>query len=294
MAANLIDRSSFPLTAFVLAGGGTLGAVEVGMLETLSGYGLVPDLIVGSSAGAINGAYFAGAPDPEGVARLAGIWRRLRRDDVFPFSPLEGFWSLLRARNHLVDPGRLRCLLETHLPYRDLSDARVPFHVVATNILTGAEVTLSSGSVVDAVIASASIPGVYPPVEMGGCYLVDGGIANNTPVSTAVRLGAEKVVVLPAGFSCDIAEPPRSAIAMALHGLTLLIARQLIIDIERFNGMVRLHVVPPLCPLKSTPADFSAAAELIERAAESTRTWLDSGGLRRTEIPDHLRPHSHG
>ncbi len=71
-------------------------------------------------------------------------------------------------------------------------------------------------------------------------------------------------------------------------------ARQLIVDIERFSGMVELHGIPPLCPLKSTPVDFSAAAELIERAAESTRAWLDSGGLRRTEILDHLRPHSHG
>ena len=280
-------------TAFVLAGGGSLGAVEVGMLETLMAQGITADLVVGASVGAINGAYFAARPDAEGVRSLRQIWRGLHRRQVFPFAPLGSLLSFFSLRNYLVDPTPLRRLLERHLPYRDLTESAIPFHVVATNILTGSEVVLSSGPAIEAVLASAAIPGVFPPVELEGRYLADAGIANNTPISVAVKLGADRVIVLPTGFSCDVEKPPASSMAMALHGLCLLIARQLIVDIELFADAVALRVVPPLCPLETTPMDFSKASDLIDRAAESTRDWLESGGLDRKAVPDHMRPHTH-
>ena len=280
-------------TAFVLAGGGSFGAVEVGMLLTLLGAGIVPDLIVGASVGALNGAYLAAHPNLRGAQKLAKIWRHLHRSDVFPISPLRGLMSLLSLQNHLVDPAPLRRLIGRNLPYRELEGAAVPIRIVATDILLGTEVVLSSGSAVEAVMASAAIPGVFPPVEIGGLYLSDGGIANNTPISTAFAEGAERIIVLPTGFSCDIPRPPSSSLAMAMHGLGLLIARQLIADIELFAGRVPLRVVPPLCPLETTAVDFSTAGDLIERAAESTRAWMDHGGLEKLAIPDHMRPHAH-
>ena len=280
-------------TAFVLAGGGSLGAVEVGMLETLVGQGISADLVVGASVGAINGAYFAARPNTEGVQSLRRIWHDLHRRDVFPFTPLGSLLSFFSLRNYLVDPRPLQRLVERHLPYRDLAQTAIPFHIVATDILTGAEVVLSTGPAIQAVLASTAIPAVFPPVELAGQYLADGGLANNTPISAAVGLGADRVIVLPTGFSCDIEKPPANSMAMALHGLGLLIARQLIVDIERFADAVQLRVVPPLCPLGTTPVDFSRAGELMDRAAESTRDWLEGGGLDRAAIPDHMRPHSH-
>ncbi len=280
-------------TAFTLAGGGSLGAVQVGMLEALVAHGVSADLIVGASVGAINGAYFAARPDAEGARSLRRIWRGLRRGDFFPFTPFGGLLSFFSLRNHLVDPTPLRRLIERHLPYRDLNEAAIPFHAVATDILTGREVVLSSGRAVEALLATAAIPAVFPPVELEGKYLADGGLANNTPISAAVALGADRVIVLPTGTSCDVEKPPANSMAMALHALNLLIARQLIVDIERFADALELRVVPPLCPLETTPADFSRASELIDRAAESTRDWLESGGLDKTIIPDHMRPHSH-
>ncbi len=288
-----MSSGSRSITAFVFAGGGSLGAVEVGMLEALVEEGIFPDLIVGASVGAINGAYFAAYPDRDGVRALARIWRGLHRRDVFPFSPLGSLFSLMSLRNHLLSPAPLRRLIARHLPYRDLSKTAVPVHVVATNVLTGTEVILSSGPAVEAVLSSAAIPAVFPPVKLGGHYLADGGVANNTPISVAVKLGADRIIVLPTGFSCDISKPPANALAMGLHGLGLLIARQLILDIELFADRVALRVVPPLCPLETTPIDFSRADELIERAAESTRGWLEDGGLERSAIPDHMRPHTH-
>ena len=290
---TLVSRKSHKKTAFVLAGGGSLGSVEVGMLRALLTAGVGPDLVVGASVGAINGAFIAARPDVECVETLARIWRGVRRGDVFPFTPIGGILSLFSLKNHLLHPAPLRRLIRENLPYHDLEETAVPFHAVAIDILTGAEVVLSSGPACEAVLASAAIPGLFPPVEIGGRFLADGGVANNTPISVAAELGAERLIVLPAGFTCDLRSPPRGSLAMALQGLSLLIARQLIVDIERFQDEVELRVVPPLCPLQTTAIDFSSTAELIERAEESTRRWLEEGGLESDAIPEHFRPHFH-
>ena len=280
-------------TAFVFAGGGSLGAVEVGMLKALVERGARPDFVVGASVGAINAAYYAGCPDAEGVDRLAGVWVRIRRADVFPVSLFRGLSGFLGRHRSLVDPRSLRDLLARELPYERLEDAAVPCRIVASNVLDGSEVVLSSGPAVEALLASAAIPGVFPPVEVEGKHLVDGGISSNTPLSTAIGMGATRVVVLPTGFACSLTKPPFGALAVALQALTLLIARQLVIDVLRWREKVEIVVVPPLCPIESSPYDFSASRSLIERAATSTRLWLAAGGLERPDLPYELRPHEH-
>ena len=275
-----------------MAGGGSLGAVEVGMLRALLAWGENPDFVVGASAGAINGAFFASDPTPKGVARLTDIWCALTRRDLFPLS-FGNLFGLLTGRNHLFDHGGLRRLLETHLPYRKLEEAAIPIHVVASDLVTGDEVLLSSGTAVEAVLASAAIPGVFPPVLVDGRLLVDGGVANNTPISSAVRLGATRVLVLPTGFACALRQVPSNAIARAMHALNLLVVRQLLNDIERYSDTIELHVVPSLCPLDISPYDYSGSAALIDRAAVTTRAWLEGGGLERTDTPMQLHPHTH-
>ncbi len=280
-------------TAFVFAGGGSLGAVEVGMLRTLNEADVAADFVVGSSAGAINAAYFAGNPTADGIRRLEAIWCTVRRSTVFPARPTRSVLAVLGMRNSIVAPTSLRQLLERVLPYEALEDARIPCHVVATDVRNGEEVLLSSGSAVDAVLASAAIPGVFPPVSVQGRQLIDGGIASNTPIAAAVALGARRVIVLPTGFSCEIDEAPRDALGMSLHALHLLIARQLARDVERFRFKVELLVVPPLCPLARSPYDFARTAELIERAAENTWEWLDAGGLSQSGMSGALESHSY-
>jgi len=280
-------------TAFVLAGGGSLGAVQVGMLRALAAGGVAPDLVVGSSAGAINACFFAGDPTAAGVAQLEGIWRGLQRSDVFPVSVIQGGLGAFGLRRYLVDPGQLRRLLERNLPALDLARTRLPCLIVATDLMNGEEVVLSEGSAVEAVLARAAIPAVFPPVTIGGRHLIDGGIANNTPVSTAVALGARRIVVLPTGYACALAEPPKSALGMALHAVSLLISRQLRVDIERLAAHADLHVVPPLCPITAGPHDFRLAGEWIDRAATSTRQWLERDGLERHDVPAELGFHLH-
>lgn len=278
-------------TALVLAGGGSFGAVQVGMLHALVAHGVLPDLVVGSSVGAINGAYFAGAPNAGGVAQLEATWRGLRRSEVFPIG-WRGALGLLR-RGFAVDPGGLRRLVEHHLPYQTLEQAALPLHLVATDLLGGGTVRLSSGPVVDAVLASCAIPAAFPPVRIGDHWLIDGAVACNTPVSVAVELGAKRVIVLPTGFACSLAAPPRGALAGALHAITLMIAHQLVMELERYRDQAEIITVPPLCPLEVSPYDFSRAGELIERAAEQTQRWLGRGGLTRERVPQALRAHVH-
>ena len=198
-------------TAFVLAGGGSLGAVEVGMLQALVERGVAPDLVIGSSVGAINGAYFAAHPDRAGVEGLASIWRNLRRSDIFPLGLVHGLLGFLGRRPNLIDPGKLRALLERHLPGH-FEETKVPLHVVSTDVLSGEEVLLASGPLVEAVLASAAIPAVFPPAKLGGRELVDGALASNTPLAAALKLGAERLIVLPTGHSCALPSPPVSAL----------------------------------------------------------------------------------
>lgn len=277
-------------TAFVLAGGGSFGAIQVGMLRELVAYGIRPDLVVGASVGALNGMYFCCDPTAAGVEHLERIWCGLKRRDVFPIT-LGRLVRMFFESTSLVDPSGLRAIVERHLSCRDLGSTQIPMHIGATDLLTGASVLLSSGPALDAIMASCAIPAAFPPVRIGDGWLIDGAVASNTPVMNAVALGATRLIVLPTGFACALKTPPVTALASALHALNLLVARQLVRDLELLSGQVEVATVPPLCPLAVSAYDFSCAHELIERAAQSTRTWLEHDGLARQRIPGALRPH---
>jgi len=193
----------------------------------------------------------------------------------------------------VLDPRGLARLLARRLPIHLLEDAVVPCAVITAAVRDGAEVVISSGPAAEAVLASASIPLLFPPVRIGERNLIDGAIAKNAGISTAVALRAERVIVLPTGFSCAAPAAPRGAVAMALHVVSVLLARQLASDAERYGRDVPVIVVPPLCPIMTSSYDFSHGSSLIERAAQTTAQWLADGGLRDTSIPPTLYPHSH-
>lgn len=280
-------------TAFVFAGGGSLGAIEVGMLRALTAAGVRADFVVGSSVGAINAVYYASDPSAEGVRRLEQIWRRVRRRNVFPVSAIGGVRRLLLGRDHLVSPAALRRLLTRNLKLERLEQCRIPCHIIATDLFDGSADILSSGPAAEALLATTAIPGVFPPVCIGSRTLVDGAVASGTPIASAVALGAERVIVLSSGLPCALTHPPAGVIQIGLHALNLLIVNQLVADLERLAGRTEVVVVPPLCPLPVSSYDFSHTGALIDRAAGSTAEWLAQGGLHRHEIPDALRPHHH-
>ncbi len=261
-------------TAFVLSGGASLGSVQVGMLAALTEHGINPDFVIGSSVGALNAAWVATYPGRQGILSLSELWCSLGRNDVFPLRPLAGLTGFLGRRNSLVPSDGLRSILTKRLRLDRIENARIPLHIVATEVTHGDEVVLSRGSAIDALLASTAIPGVFPPVTIDGRALMDGGVADNTPVSSAVALGATRIFVLPTGYACGLAIPPKGALGMVLQALSLLIAQRLSFDIERFEDRAELHVIPPLCPLDVSPVDFSKSAQLIERSHRETTTWL--------------------
>ncbi|HET7311115.1 MAG TPA: patatin-like phospholipase family protein [Mycobacteriales bacterium] len=278
-------------TAFVLSGGGSLGSVQVGMLLALAERGVTPDLVVGTSVGAINAAYIAGRPGLDGVKALAEIWSGLSRRQIFPTDPLRLVRVAARREPGFANPAPLRRLLERHLGYESVQDARCTLTVVATEVATGREVNIARGNVVDAVMASAALPGVFPPVQVGVHLLMDGGVVNNTPISAAVSAGADVVYVLPTGYACALEHAPRSPIGMAMQAVTVAIQQRLISDVQALQDSVTLRVAPPLCPLAVSPVDFSHTAELVERAHDSTVRWLDRPAA--ADQSRDLRLHSH-
>ena len=165
--------------------------------------------------------------------------------------------------------------------------------MVASDILTGEEVVFSSGEVVQKLLASAAIPMIYPPVKIGSHILVDGGVLNNTPISTAIRFGATKVIVFPTGYTCDRREVPSNLIEMVLTSYSYMQHQKLATDIELYKDKVNLKIIPPLCPVKVSPNDFSNSEELIKRTYESTQKWLKMGNLESNIVPKLMKFHNH-
>ncbi len=283
-------------TAFVLSGGAALGAVQVGMLQALHEHGVAADMVIGTSVGAINAAWIAHDPHGATLDDLATLWRSLRRNQIFPTSA-SGLFGMLGRRQGLVDQRPLRRLLTKHLHFDQLEDAALPLHVVVTDVLTGRDQLLSTGPAVDAVLASAAIPGVFAPVEIGGRHYMDGGVVNNAAVSHAVALGATTVYVLPTGWSCSLEHPPTGALGMALHGLSVLVQHRLADDVDHYANTIEVNVVPPPCPIRQGPADFSHADELITTGRASAEQWLrhrTGDGARLLRAHDHPMPHARG
>jgi NTE family protein len=285
--------------AFVLSGGASLGAIQVGMLQALYERGIAPDLIVGTSVGAINGAFIASRePTLETAQELGEVGRRVRRSDVFPTSVLTGFVGFIGRTDHLVSERSLRRLVSRYVGFDRLEDATIPLHVIAADLLSGGEKRLSQGPAVEAVMASTAIPGVFPAVEWEGHELVDGGVVNNTPISHALELGAEEVYVLPTGYACALDEPPTGALGMLLHAMSLLIQQRLVIEVELLRDRAPLIVLPPPCPLGVQPIDFRHAPQLIDRALTDSRAFLAHVDAGASAVPasmhiERLKPHTH-
>lgn len=271
-----MDPKTATTTAFVLSGGASLGSIQVGMLETLYARGVRPDLIVGTSAGALNGAFIATRPPTAATAReLAEVWHGLSRDQIFPLNPITGALGFLGARGHLVPDSGLRALISRHMTVERVEDTPIPLHVVAADLMSGAEIRLSSGPLLEAVMASSAIPGVLPAVDWNDRLLVDGGVANNVPISHAIELGADVIYVLPTGAACELETPPRGALATLVHATSLLVGHRFSIEVAQLSSLAELIILPPPCPLAIQPTDFGHAEELIATARQDAERFLD-------------------
>jgi NTE family protein len=285
--------------AFVLPGGSTRGAVQVGMLLALTESSILPDLLVGTSVGALNAAVYAAAPDAASLLHLAHLWEVAPRSQIFPFSPLSMLKRAATRTGYLVANDGLRRWLETQTSFDRLEDSPIPLHVVTTEVATERAVVLSEGETVPSLLASSAIPGVFPPIELHGRLLCDGAIAADVPIAEAVALGASTLYVLPTrpDGSDDAARgEPAPTAAAAMRSTTSARARgfQLLDQLfgrpgtdERptaFPGVL-VHRLPAPPVADTNPFSFRASRRLVEEAYLLTRDWLAAATGAHTADP---------
>jgi NTE family protein len=261
-------------TAWVLRGGASFGAAQVGMARALMEAGHYPDLLFGTSAGALNAAWLAADPTLPGAASLAHLWTTVRRRNVFAVGPASLLAGLAGLRDSTFKSAAYAKWLRTTTRLRRLEDGVLPLTVVATDLETGGEVLLESGPAIPALLASSAMPGIFPPVRVGERWLVDGSVASDTPVGGAVRAGAGRVWVLPSIPSVPMARP-RTALDVLLRSVSIALARHTDSVVMEWAGRCELYMVPaPLVPGVSA-FDFSKSSQLIEAGYRLTVEWLE-------------------
>jgi len=244
--------------AFVLGGGGPLGANEVGMLRALLEEGVRPDLVVGTSVGAINGAAIAFDPTPTAVEKLIEVWRNVADTDLYSGSALRRVRHLARTHTHVQPNEPLRGLLEEQFGATMIENLAIPYQCVAACIERAAEHWFTSGPLVDAVLASTAVPGVLPPVRIGDEHFLDGGLVNSIPVSRAVTLGARTIYVLQVGRIERPLEVPRRPWEVATVAFEIARRHRFAADMSTLPESVVVHVLPTGAAEPPRAADLSA------------------------------------
>ncbi len=274
MSIELAGKLPGPV-AFVLAGGASYGAVQVGQIRALAKTDLSPDMVVGTSVGALNGTIVA--EDPESAPdRLAALWSSVVREDVFG-KTLPTAYRLASRQGSAIDNKALQSFIERATSARNFTDLKVPHTAVATDFDTGEAVAIREGELISAVLASAAIPAVFPVIERDGRRLVDGGVVANVPISVAAAQGAQTIVVLDCGFTV-VAPQKESTMRSSLVRMAAIMASQQVRrDLEKVRDRTVLYLPGPW-PIRTRPDDFRKSQSLAGDAFELSMEWL--AGLR--------------
>jgi len=259
---------------YVLGGGGSLGAVQVGMLQALGEHHVAPDIVAGTSVGSLNGAVVA--LDPKSAAnRLSHLWPRLTRERVFPGGLLAQARTLQHTRTHLFPSAGLAGVISdfigTELTFADLA---LPFAAVSTDIATARPHVMREGPLLPALLASAAIPGIYPPVELGPLRLYDGGLVANVPMRQAVAMGARSLVVLDCNFPGNIPEISGSIAEVLFFTVTVTMRSQAILEAPLVATDVPVVYLHGPEPHRISPLDFRHTGTLMAAAYEAARRFL--------------------
>ncbi len=271
-----------PRTAFVLGGGGALGAVEVGMLGALLERDITPDLVLGTSVGALNGAFVAQDPTPAVVDRLTGLWETVAASsrEVYGDRPLRAVRRAVATGTHVWSSKPLATRLREELGEVTFADLAVPLQVCAAHIERAAEHWFDTGDVVDAVVASAAVPGLLPPKEIDGEHYLDGGIVNSVPVARAHQLGATRVFVLQVGRMERPLSAPRRPWDVARVSFEIARRHRFNREMSELPESVEAHVLPTGGTSERDDSvwatrDFSGVVEKIRLSREAGAAYLD-------------------
>ncbi|MGH9038473.1 MAG: patatin-like phospholipase family protein [Acidimicrobiia bacterium] len=276
------------MNAFVLSGGGNLGSIQVGMLRALFENGITPDVLVGTSIGSVNAAYLAADPTPGKVEDLCELWREARSRDVFSWNPFRMAHAALR-RGSLFPSESWRRFLTRRIPFERIEDSAVPLRIMVTDFEDGSPVILDSGPVIDAVMASTCLPGIFPPQRVGDHLYLDGVLAEQVPLKPAVDAGADTIYVLAtshASPSPDVRSPGQ----ILRHALTILLFPRIRLDAlqlpDRHPNLKIIQI--PSGGAQVALWDMSRHDEMIESAYRETKEFLaeqrDGDGDSRTDV----------
>jgi len=268
-------------TAFVLGGGGVLGAVEVGMLQALFERGIVPDLVLGTSVGALNGALVARDPTPAVIEHLIALWRGAGESrEVYPVKPLRTVRRAVSSGTHVFSAQPLRDRLYDELGDVTFEELPVQFQVCAASIERAAEHWFSSGPVVPAVVASAAVPGLLPPAKVGDEHFLDGGIVNSIPVGRAAQLGADRIFVLQVGRIDRPLTAPKRPWEVARVSFEIARRHRFVRELAELPESVEAHVLPTGGTSARDDSvfafrDFSAIDAKISATYDASLAYLD-------------------
>lgn len=258
---------------FVLSGGGNQGVSQVGMLRALLERAIVPDAVIGTSAGALNGAAVAFSPTTEGIDKLAKVWMSLRSGDVFPGGRLLRAWNVMRHASHLFPSEGLEAVIDNATSARSFADLAIPLRVIATDYDSGDEVVLTRGPLKPALLASAALPGVFPIVHHDGRRLVDGGVVNNVPLWHALSGPADRIFVL--NVSSNVSEREiRSPLDVVMTSFGHARNKRFELELRHVATEAEVIVLPRPTDTREL-FDFSAAERLIDEAYHLASHALD-------------------
>ncbi len=277
------------MKGFVLSGGGNLGSIQVGMLKALFEAGITPDVLVGTSIGSVNAAFLAADPCLDRVEELSELWRGARSRDAFSWNPLRMAHAALR-RGALFPPEAWRRFLSEHITIERIEDAAVPLRIMVTDFDDGSPVILESGSVIDAVMASTCLPGIFPPQRIGDHLYLDGVLAEQVPLKPAIDAGADTVYVLAVSHACPSPDA-RSPGQILRHALTILLFPRIRLDaLQLSDRHPELRIVQvPSVGAEVALWDMSRHDQLIDRAYQATQEFLadhDEDGTDVATIPE--------
>jgi NTE family protein len=266
-------------TAFVLGGGGKWGAVEVGMIQALEEAGVKPDLILGTSIGAFNGAVIANHPGPEGVERLKGFWEEVTGADLFQTGFFDRARRVVTLKPALHETSDLRKIVEHAIhPNTQIEDLHVPFQCVAAAIEAVTDHWFDSGPLVDAVLASSAVPALFPPVEIDGEHFYDGGLVDSIPLGRAIRLGADVIYVLQVGRMESPLRPPHRLYEAALISFEIARRHRFATAMRDLPEEVEVHMLPTGSPVAwddRRQLKWKATGGIEERMKTAYRASVD-------------------
>ena len=292
---ELFEHSKRPEVAFVLGGGGNLGAIQVGQLQALAERGIVPDVVVGCSVGALNAAAVAGNPTRDEIDRLVDLWTTLTRNDIFPTSRLSrGPWLFVRNGLSAYSNDGLRRVIDGWLRYRTFEETTVPLWIVATSMQTGLEHWFHSGDVQQALLASTALPGFFPPVQIDGESFIDGGVVNNVPVSKAIELGAKHIFVLDVGNHIRDRKPPQRPYEVLMHAVAIARAHRYRVDLDHVPEGVNIYPMPAIDTRGLRYDDFRQSRRLIDIAYRTASAFLAHPALTLPAVKSRRRMRATG